>query len=392
MVSKEFNMKTRAQIARDVITGYYGSGDARIAKLKKEGYNPEIVQGDVNTLLCCRENIIQNIRAEAISIANNPNWRYIYYSEKYGKECAICHPHDGENHGWQCIGFAITCWHHAGLPIPCNCGVIDNNTWERILKAKTDAEALKIAQDHLKIKDIKVIRNGGKAIPKEKAKPGDMAGLFDGTTYHHTYIIMSSTKIADSTKCKNPKDDIRADRNFGGRYVSSMKVLIRYTGNGLCVPPIRTVDQLAYEVIDGLWGSGDSRKIALTQAGHDYNAVQKRVDEILNPPKPTPKPTPTPTKKPYTGKYPVVKKYLEKGDKGTEVVKLQNYLNWYTDGEFFKKCGEADGIYGKNTLKYTKKMQTAFFGEKEADGKVGAKTIAKMKAYSNSFKLMSMAE
>ena len=91
-------------------------------------------------------------------------------------------------------------------------------------------------------------------------------------------------------------------------------------------------------------------------------------------------------KQPYAGQYPNVKKYLEKGDKGTEVTKLQNYLNWYTDGEFFKKCGGADGIYGNNTFQYTKKMQTDFFGAKEADGLVGPKTIAKMKAYSDSFK------
>ena len=45
-------MKTRVQIARDVIAGYYGSGDDRINKLKKEGYDPDQVQGDVNTLLC----------------------------------------------------------------------------------------------------------------------------------------------------------------------------------------------------------------------------------------------------------------------------------------------------------------------------------------------------
>lgn len=81
----------------------------------------------------------------------------------------------------------------------------------------------------------------------------------------------------------------------------------------------------------------------------------------------------------YTGQYPNPRKYLEKGDKGTEVRKLQEYLNWYTDGVFFAKCGGADGIYGKNTLKYTKKMQTDFFGKKEADGKVGPKTINKMK-------------
>lgn len=83
----------------------------------------------------------------------------------------------------------------------------------------------------------------------------------------------------------------------------------------------------------------------------------------------------------YEGEYPNPKKYLEPGDKGTEVTKLQNYIDWYTDGDFFAKCGGADGVYGNNTLKYVKKMQTDFFGAKEADGLVGQKTIAKMKAY-----------
>ena len=376
-------MKSRVQIARDVIAGYYGSGDSRIAQLKKEGYDPDVVQGDVNTILCCRENIITNIKAMAVSMANNNNWWYIYWTDQYGHECAICHPHGGANHGWQCIGAGIAAWHHGGLPIKCNCGVIDNGTGEKIYAAKTDADALRIAQNAMGFKDIEVIRNNGKAIPKSKAQPGDIAlMILEGGVFQHLYVIMSDSKIFDSTHGGTKADDIRADRNFSGRYVSYMKVLIRYKGNGLTTPPTRTIDQLAHEVIEGLWGSGDSRKTALTQAGHDYNAVQKRVNEILNP---SPSPTPTPTKKPYTGEYPVVKKYLEPGDKGVQVTRLQNYLDWYFDGAFFKECGKADGVYGKNTLKWTNKMLTDFFGAAEADGLVGKKTIAKMKEYSNSF-------
>ena len=287
-------MKSRVVIAREVIAGYWGSGDKRVADLKVAGYNPEVVQGDVNTLLCCRENIIGNMKAMAVFIADNNNWWYIKYNEQFGKECAICHPHDGKNHGWQCIGFCMAVWHHAVLPIPCNCGVIGDDTWEAILHAKTDAEALKIARNHLKINDIEVIRNKN-GIPKSKAQAGDMASYFiNGDDYQHTYFIMSSTKVADATTQSPKANNIRADRSFSGRYVNNMKVIIRYTGNGLCPPPQRTIDELAYEVIADLWGSGDSRAIALTQAGHDYNAVQKRVNEILNP-QPTP-PTPTPPK------------------------------------------------------------------------------------------------
>lgn len=45
----------------------------------------------------------------------------------------------------------------------------------------------------------------------------------------------------------------------------------------------KTVDQIAKEVIDGKWGNGDERKRKLTVAGYDYNAVQKKVNELLAP-------------------------------------------------------------------------------------------------------------
>lgn len=47
----------------------------------------------------------------------------------------------------------------------------------------------------------------------------------------------------------------------------------------------KTVDELAREVINGLWGNGQERADKLTAAGYDYDAVQKRVNEILYPPK-----------------------------------------------------------------------------------------------------------
>ena len=43
----------------------------------------------------------------------------------------------------------------------------------------------------------------------------------------------------------------------------------------------KSVDEIAREVIQGLWGNGADRKNRLTKAGHDYTAVQKRVSQIL---------------------------------------------------------------------------------------------------------------
>ena len=43
----------------------------------------------------------------------------------------------------------------------------------------------------------------------------------------------------------------------------------------------KSVDELAREVIRGNWGNGAERKRRLTEAGYDYNAVQKRVNELL---------------------------------------------------------------------------------------------------------------
>ena len=42
----------------------------------------------------------------------------------------------------------------------------------------------------------------------------------------------------------------------------------------------KTVSELAQEVLAGKWGNGQERKEKLTQAGYDYNAVQKEVNKL----------------------------------------------------------------------------------------------------------------
>ena len=53
------------------------------------------------------------------------------------------------------------------------------------------------------------------------------------------------------------------------------------SGTAVAVSERKTVDELAKEVIQGKWGTGTDRKNRLTKAGYDYDAVQKRVNELL---------------------------------------------------------------------------------------------------------------
>lgn len=43
----------------------------------------------------------------------------------------------------------------------------------------------------------------------------------------------------------------------------------------------KTIDLIVKEVISGLWGNGSERKRRLTEAGYDYQSIQKRVNELI---------------------------------------------------------------------------------------------------------------
>lgn len=47
------------------------------------------------------------------------------------------------------------------------------------------------------------------------------------------------------------------------------------------ITPVKSITQVAREVIAGLWGNGSDRKARLTAAGYNYDAVQMAVNNIL---------------------------------------------------------------------------------------------------------------
>lgn len=48
------------------------------------------------------------------------------------------------------------------------------------------------------------------------------------------------------------------------------------------VTPMKSVKEIAQEVIAGLWGNGDERRRRLTEAGYDYDVIQQAVNDLLN--------------------------------------------------------------------------------------------------------------
>lgn len=81
---------------------------------------------------------------------------------------------------------------------------------------------------------------------------------------------------------KNEKVD-RRSFNIGWGYIRGF-ARPRYSkvSSAPFPSPKKTIDQIANEVIRGVWGSGAIRKTSLTKAGYNYNAVQTRVNQILS--------------------------------------------------------------------------------------------------------------
>jgi N-acetylmuramoyl-L-alanine amidase len=120
--------------------------------------------------------------------------------------------------------------------------------------------------------DVKKLLGGKTAqptrpAPKKETKPASKA---------KTVQQLAEEVIAG----KHGTGDARK-KSLGSQYDAVQAIINKTFGEKPKVtskPKAKTVDQLAQEVIDGKHGSGDARKKSL---GAQYNAVQKRVNELL---------------------------------------------------------------------------------------------------------------
>lgn len=107
---------------------------------------------------------------------------------------------------------------------------------------------------------------------------GDCTGWSD-----HVGIVVS---VSGSTikVIEGNKNDSVGYRNIAvnGRYIRGF-ITPKFSGGTSTVTPStkKSVDEVAKEVLAGAWGNGDARKNALTAAGYDYSAVQAAVNRLV---------------------------------------------------------------------------------------------------------------
>ena len=73
-----------------------------------------------------------------------------------------------------------------------------------------------------------------------------------------------------------------ANKSCPGDYIYNRLGKIAKEVNTKLNQQSKTVDEIAHEVIKGLWSNGSERKERLTKAGYTYSTIQKRVNELLN--------------------------------------------------------------------------------------------------------------
>lgn len=101
-----------------------------------------------------------------------------------------------------------------------------------------------------------------------------LGGKTDSTIYRVQVGAFNSKPNAEAMLAKLKK------AGFEGFIVTEGKTEAKTEAKAEAKPK-KTVAELAKEVIQGKWGSGDDRKKKLTAAGYDYDAVQKEVNRIL---------------------------------------------------------------------------------------------------------------
>lgn len=101
--------------------------------------------------------------------------------------------------------------------------------------------------------------------------------LVDETTI--TTLIESTTTNETTTETSQEQTTVTSQLSTTTSAETITEIVSSQTTT-ITTPALKSIEEIAKEVWQGLWGAGCDRKNRLEAAGYDYNEVQKAVDEI----------------------------------------------------------------------------------------------------------------
>ena len=108
------------------------------------------------------------------------------------------------------------------------------------------------------------------------------SGIGDNQGWPDHVGTVVSTTDREITVVEGNKSDAVGVRTIpiNGKFIRGF-IAPKFMDEETIAPIVRSVEEVANEVLSGLWGNGTARKDALTVAGYDYEEVQKKVNEIV---------------------------------------------------------------------------------------------------------------
>lgn len=108
------------------------------------------------------------------------------------------------------------------------------------------------------------------------------SGIGDNQGWPDHVGMVVSTTDREITVVEGNKSDAVGVRTIpiNGKFIRGF-IAPKFMDEETIAPITKSVEEVANEVLSGLWGDGTARKDTLTVAGYDYEEVQKKVNEIV---------------------------------------------------------------------------------------------------------------
>ena len=149
------------------------------------------------------------------------------------------------------------------------CAFVDNATDVQIINtaAKQKTMGVAIARGVLKTLGIEILPTDNNTKPPTN-------------TADTVYVVQSGDTLSGiAQKYGTTYQVLAAHNGIANPSMIHAGQKINIPGTGAA--KLKSIDEIAKEVINGQWGNGDQRKQKLIAAGYNFTAVQKRVNEML---------------------------------------------------------------------------------------------------------------